>query len=237
MATKKVKGAYLTPFERVGGGVFLFLYLLVMPLLMDVIFQGVERLMDVTITPATEHAVYYYVMFAVTLIIFYTFIGKNTQRFFGDLNRTFSTFAMALVAFYGCNELLFRVTRLLWGNGTNLNDVAISAQIDGAPRTTVLIVVFLAPFVEEVLFRGYVFGSLRDHSKPVAYGVSCLLFALLHVFQFAAGDLLSMSRVLLLVQYLIPGLVLAWAYDRAGNLWAPVLTHMTVNALYVWTVW
>ena len=75
------------------------------------------------------------------------------------------------------------------GTAWNLNDVSISAQISGEPRTTVLIVVFLAPFIEEVLFRGYVFGSLRDHSRVVAYVVSCVLFAFLHVWQFAAGDL------------------------------------------------
>ena len=237
MASKKVKGSYLTPFERIGGGIFFFLYLLVMPLLMDYIFLGVERLLDTSISPASEHVIYYYVMFAITLIIFYNFIGKNTQRFFGNLNHTLATWGMALVALYGFNELLFRVTRLLWGNALNLNDMAISAQIDGEPRTTLLIVVFLAPFVEEVLFRGYVFGSLRDHSRAVAYVVSCVLFAFLHVWQFAAGDLLNFSRILLLLQYLVPGLVLCWSYDRSGNLWAPLLTHMAANALHVWANW
>ncbi len=237
MATKKVKGSYLTPFERIGGGIFFFLYLLVMPLIMDYIFLGIERLLGTAISETSEQCIYYYVMFAVTLIIFYNFIGKNTQRFFGNLNQTLSTWGMALVAFYGLNELLFRVARLLWGSAVNLNDVSISAQIPGEPRVTVLIVVFLAPFIEEVLFRGYVFGSLRDHSRVVAYVVSCVLFAFLHVWQFAAGDLLSISRILLLVQYLVPGLVLCWSYDRCGNLWAPILTHMTVNALYVWANW
>ena len=47
--------------------------------------------------------------------------------------------------------------------------MTISAQIEDAPRTTLLIVVFLAPFVEEVLFRGLVFGNLRDKSRVVAY--------------------------------------------------------------------
>ena len=63
--------------------------------------------------------------------------------------------------FYGLNELTYRLTRLVVGNHTNLNDMTISAQIDAAPRTTLLIVVILAPFVEEVLFRGLVFGNLR----------------------------------------------------------------------------
>lgn len=237
MATKKVKGSYLTPFEQIAGGIFFFLYLLVMPLIMDTVFQWVERLMGTTISAQAEDAIYYYVMFAITLLIFYNFIGKNAQRFFGELNRTFCALGTGLVALYGLNELMYRLTRLLFGNTTNLNDMAISAQIDGTPLTTLLIVVFLAPFVEEVLFRGYVFGSLRDHSRAVAYVVSCLLFAFLHVWQFASGEILSVSRFLLLVQYLIPGLVLAWTYDRAGNLWGSIFLHMAANALYVWTAW
>ena len=68
----------------------------------------------------------------------------------------------------------------LMDNQTNLNDVNISAQIDTAPRTTLIIVLLLAPFVEEVLFRGLVFGGLRNRSRVVAYLVSCLLFAFLH---------------------------------------------------------
>ena len=55
-----------------------------------------------------------------------------------------------------------------------------------APRSTVLIVVFLAPVVEEALFRGYVFGNLREYSRGAAYLVSCLVFALIHVWPFFA---------------------------------------------------
>ena len=40
--------------------------------------------------------------------------------------------------------------------------------------------------------------------------------------------------MVLLVQYLVPGLVLAWTYDRCGSLWGPILLHMAVNALSVW---
>lgn len=58
------------------------------------------------------------------------------------------------IALYGLNELVYRLTRLLVNNHTNLNDSTISAQIHDAPRVTLLIVIFLAPFVEEVLFRG-----------------------------------------------------------------------------------
>ena len=115
-------------------------------------------------------------------------------------------------------------------NQTNLNDTTISAQIEVAPHMTLLIVIFLAPFVEEVLFRGLVFGNLRRKSAAVGYLVSCLLFALLHVWQFAVVNR-DITYFLLMLQYLVPGLVLAWVYDRTGTLWTSIGLHAAANAL------
>ena len=35
------------------------------------------------------------------------------------------------------------------------------------------------------------------------------------------------------VKYLVPGLVLAWAYDHTGTLWSSILLHAAANALHV----
>lgn len=67
----------------------------------------------------------------------------------------------------------------------------------------------------------------------VAYLVSCLLFALLHVWQFAVVQR-DITYFLLMVQYLVPGLVLAWAYDHTGTLWSSILLHAAAKALSVW---
>ena len=233
---KKTASPWLTDFERIAGGVFFLLYLIVFPLLMGWIFRGVELLLGISLSQSEENALYYYVAFVLTILIFYNCIGKTTHRVFSGLGHTLAAAGVGIVAFYGLNELLYRLTSVALGNQLNLNDITISAQIHDAPRPTLLIVIFIAPFVEEVLFRGYVFGMLRGHSRILAWGVSCVLFAFLHVWQLAAGSW-SLWTVVLLVQYLVPGLVLCWSYDRCGNLWAPILTHMAVNALYVWANW
>ena len=139
--------------------------------------------------------------------------------------------AIGLVALYGLNELVYRLTRLVVSNQTNLNDTTISAQIEDAPHMTLLIVIFLAPFVEEVLFRGLVFGNLRRKSAAVGDLVSCLL----HVWQFAVVNR-DITYFLLMLQYLVPGLVLAWVYDRTGTLWTSIGLHAAANALSAWTL-
>lgn len=230
---KHKSGPYMSPGEQIAGTVFFVIYLVVLPFATAPLFRLVERLLAVSISESLQNAIYYYTLFAVTLVIFHGFIGRTTRNFFDHLGGACKSVLVGLVGLYGLNELVYRLTRLLVNNHTNLNDSTISAQIHDAPRVTLLIVIFLAPFVEEVLFRGLVFGNLKHKSRTVAYAVSCLLFALLHVWQFAVVRQ-DVTYFLLMVQYLVPGLVLSWAYDHTGTLWSSIFLHAAANALSVW---
>lgn len=230
---KRKSSPYMSPGEQIAGTVFFVIYLVVLPFATASLFRLAERLLAVSISPSLQNAIYYYTLFVVTILIFHGFIGRTTRNFADNLGNACKAIVVGLIALYGLNELMYRLTRLLVNNHTNLNDSTISAQIHDAPRVTLLIVIFLAPFVEEVLFRGLVFGNLKHKSRAVAYAVSCLLFALLHVWQFAVKRQ-DITYFLLMVQYLVPGLVLAWAYDHTGTLWSSVLLHAAANALSVW---
>ena len=232
---KKKAASYMTPGEQIGGVVFLMIYLVVLPFATDPLFRFVGGLLDVSISATVQNMVYYYVLFAVTLIIFHKFIGRTSRNFADNLGVACRSMLVGLIGLYGLNELVYRLTRLAIDNRTNLNDTTISAQIQDAPRVTLLIIVFLAPFVEEVLFRGLVFGNLKSKSRVVAYLVSCLLFALIHVWQFAVVQQ-DITYFLLMVQYLVPGAVLAWAYESSGTLWASIGLHAAANALSAWTL-
>ena len=227
---KRGHSAYMTPGEQIAGTVFFVIYLLVLPFATAPLFRLAERLLAVSISPSLQNAIYYYTLFAVTILIFHGFIGRTTRNCADNLGNACKAVVVGLIALYGLNELVYRLTRLLVNNHTNLNDSTVSAQIHDAPRVTLLIVIFLAPFVEEVLFRGLVFGNLRGKSRTVAYLVSCLLFALLHVWQFAVVNR-DLTYFLLMIQYLVPGLVLAWVYDHSGTLWTSIGLHAAANAL------
>ena len=225
----------MTAGEQIAGTVFFVIYLLVLPFAAGPMFRLAAELLGTHIDPGFQNALYYYILFAVTLIIFHGFLGRTSRKLADNLGLACKTLVVGLIALYGLNELVYRLTRLVSAAQTNLNDVSISAQIDDAPHMTVLIVVFLAPFVEETLFRGLVFGNLKDKSRTVAYLVSCLLFALLHVWQFAVVNR-DLTYFLLMVQYLVPGLVLAWVYDHSGTLWTSIGLHAAANALSAWVL-
>ena len=227
---RKAASASMNHTERLAGTIFFVVYLLVMPLLAQRLFSLFELLLDTQIGAELQNALYYYLLFAVTLIIFHRYIGHTTSRLLDNLDRAAITLFLGLLIFYGANELLYRVFHVFFHSRANLNDVTIAAQVNAAPRTTALIVIFLAPFVEEILFRGLVFGCLREKSAVVGYAVSALLFAFLHVWTFALSSW-DASYFALMLQYLAPGLVFAWAYDRSGTLWTSILLHAIVNAL------
>ena len=227
---RKAASASMNHTERLAGTIFFVVYLLVMPLLAQRLFSLFALLLDTQIGAEKQNALYYYLLFAVTLIIFHRYIGHTTSRLLDNLDRAAVTLFLGLLIFYGANELLYRVFHVFFHSRANLNDVTIAAQVSAAPRTTALIVIFLAPVVEEVLFRGLVFGCLREKSAVVGYAVSALLFAFLHVWTFALSSW-DASYFALMLQYLAPGLVFAWAYDHSGTLWTSILLHAIVNAL------
>lgn len=229
---KKQSSLYMTATEQIAGVVFFVIYLMVLPFATAPIFRLAERLLATDLSPAMENMIYYYVLFAVTVVIFHAFLGRTTRYLFDRFPLVGKTLLAGMVAHYGLNELVYRLVNLVISSRTNLNDTTISAQIDDAPRSTLLIVIFLAPFVEEVLFRGLVFGNLKNKSRLTAYAVSCLLFALLHVWQFAVHHQ-DVTYFLVMVQYLVPGVVLAWAYEHSGTLWTAIGVHAAVNALSV----
>ena len=233
---KKKSTSYMTPGEQIAGVIFFVIYLLVLPFVTAPFFRLLERLLGMTLSSATENMIYYYALFAVTVIIFHRFIARTSRHLVDNLTGAIKTLAVGLVALYGLNELVYRLLNVAMNSHTNLNDYTISAQIQDAPRVTTLILVLLAPFVEEVLFRGLVFGCLKGKSRAVAYLLSCSLFALLHVWQFAVVHK-DITYFLLMVQYMVPGAVLAWSYDRSGSLWTPIGLHAAVNALATWAMW
>ena len=94
---------------------------------------------------------------------------------------------------------------------------------DPAPVHVVLgmfAVVVAAPLGEEVLFRGFLFGSLRGRVGFVAAAaISAGAFALFHV------------TPLLVVVMVFVGFALAWLYEWRGSVIAPIGAHAMFNVI------
>ena len=86
-------------------------------------------------------------------------------------------------------------------------------------------VAVIAPFFEEILFRGFVYNQARDRfGIPVAVSLSATLFAFVH---FSLGSFLPIYAL---------GVVLALAYEASGNLTSSILIHGIWNGVTAWFV-
>jgi len=86
--------------------------------------------------------------------------------------------------------------------------------------TMVFIAVIIAPLTEEIIFRGYIYGTLKKHIDPfISILVTSIIFALIHD---------SLWGIILLI---IVGIVLNIAYEATGSLWTPIILHMLFNGM------
>ena len=92
--------------------------------------------------------------------------------------------------------------------------------------------VFLVPIAEESLYRGLLFCGFHRKSRIVAYILSTVVFALIHVSGYI-GEVSPSFFALSLLQYLPAGVCLAWAYEKTDTIWTPILMHMTINLLSI----
>jgi membrane protease YdiL (CAAX protease family) len=143
----------------------------------------------------------------------------------------FRSFSVRRAAFWivGSMVLIFAVnilySSIITAFHLNLqtNDQVILARSQQAPLTTyatLLVAVFIAPFCEEVFFRGFVLPGLRHRmSAALAIILSALLFAIAHV------DPGSFAVLLVI------GLLLGFVRWRTASIWPGILLHMLNNGI------
>jgi uncharacterized protein len=127
-----------------------------------------------------------------------------------------------ILAILGVNNLYQYIITVLHLN-IQTNDQVLLQQSKGAPLTTysiLLAAVVIAPFCEEVFFRGFVFPGLR-RDMPVGWAIiiSSLLFAVTH------ADPGSFAVLFII------GLALAFLRWRTKSIWPGMLLHMLNNGI------
>lgn len=112
-------------------------------------------------------------------------------------------------------------------NASQAQDTGFSKIL--APSNAILVflsLVVIAPIAEEIIFRGYLFGTLR-RSLPVwaAAVLTSLVFGLIHLQWNVGVDVFVMSLVSCFLRY------------KTGSLWASILLHMAKNGLAFYTLY
>jgi len=84
----------------------------------------------------------------------------------------------------------------------------------------ILMLIFMAPVVEEIFFRGCLYGALRKkHGVFFSIMISSIFFALMH------GYLFNFLYILFM------GIMGAWIYEKRKSLTAPIFFHFLWNGM------
>ncbi|MEG0766016.1 MAG: CPBP family intramembrane glutamic endopeptidase, partial [Pseudoflavonifractor sp.] len=214
----------MTDSERKRGWVFFGLYILVLPYLTAI----AQRLIfgDGESPVAEANIIYYGLLFALALLVFWSFLRHGFTLLLDWLPENLFAIATGL----GGWAVLSFLVGLLPMPVENPVPMQYLQEYAISPTATVLLVVLLMPLIEETLFRGLVFGSLRRYSRVLAYVVSVLVFAFCSVWRYALG--FGDAQFLLLgLQYLPAGLALAWCYDNGGSIWGTIGLRMAMSGI------
>lgn len=205
-----------------------------------IIFKFLIKLYTLYVTSdvAVENInVYYNVLVAsssaiIILFLFRDFIKENWKIFKENfLENIIWIMTIGLAAVY-----LFSFVGEIFVNvllPSNLQEASNQTLVETLVSYNVGLMAFnaviLAPIVEELLFRGLIFNTLRQKNVLLAHLISAFLFGFLHVYSYIlAGD---MTEWIKLIPYMMAGFAFSFAYEKRQTIIAPIMLHSLKNLI------
>lgn len=112
----------------------------------------------------------------------------------------------------------------------NVSDIiSHNVMVGGGTQflSDLLIIVIAAPIVEEVVFRGFIYSTIREKAGVwIGAFAGSLIFAVLHYYSWIG-----------VVYIFFAGLVYTMLYQKSGSLWPPIVVHMLGNLLITLNIW
>lgn len=213
--------------QKIAGLVYLPFHMFILPLFLGMAATWLPG----GLSELTQNIIYYALGFVFCLAVMWKYLRGAfdimlDNPFTSIASMVFGYFMYFLLSFLAVGVLI----ALLGDALSNPNNDAIQSLSESSPRAVLGLAVFIAPVVEEVLFRGAVFGSLRTKHRTWAFIISIGLFALYHVWQYALVSMDAMT-LLYIIEYIPAGYVLAWVYEKTNCIWIPIFLHMLINIL------
>lgn len=225
----------MTRRERLAALVYLPIHFAVMPFAASLLF--IKFYGSLTLSTVTFG---YYALGTVLMLLFeFRFLRREFDTLCDRPLRCVYTVFIGYGLMLVLNMFVMNLLYLVIGDAAetmsldNPNNSAVFGLLDEQYGITAATTIFLAPILEEILFRGGLFGTLRHRNRAAAYIVTVLLFSLYHVWQSAFVDWRSL---LFIVQYIPVSCVLCWAYERTDTIWTPIFLHMFINFMSIQAV-
>lgn len=215
---------------------FLILQLLLLPLgshLLVHLFQAAQPVHGLL---RGWYQVFSMLIVAVSLIVYSRWLGKGS-RWLQKAGR-FRNILLGMLSWLIAYPVIILFTQVMgivlhdW-LGYEMHEQLAVNQVQSVKEYPALLTVFVlclitvVPFIEEVLFRGYLQESLQPFVRPwTAVVITALIFALFH-FSLTQG----ISNLLILGALFILALLLGYLKERQASLWSSLALHATFNGI------
>lgn len=191
------------------------------------------------------------VLFAVLWIVLYCVIVGTVRGNFGDESGVqmlvLIAFAAGITFFVKQNHLeekyglagwprswkryLFFIPMWILATG-NIWD-GISPSFKGSALVFAMVSMALVGFVEEMIFRGFLFKAMLIKNRPaVAVGVSALTFGIGHIINLLTGQA-SVETGVQIVWAIVWGLVFTMVFYRSGSIIPCIIAHSMIDVFSV----
>lgn len=215
--------------ESVRGWIFFLLYLVVFPPLMGLVHRSIGEEFPV----AEANVVYYLLCVTLIFLVFWGYLKDSFSHFLDHLPESFFALITGFVGMMLLQGAIFFVPFPV----DNPNTYSYPVQYILSPQATIAVLVILIPIVEEILFRGLLFGALRSRSRWLAWVVSVVFYCVYCVWQFAFSyGTVDLRYLLLALQMLPAALAFHWCYEKSGSVVASILLHMLANAFFLYII-
>ena len=212
---------------------YIVMWIAVIILQFIMFYMNMEPSGEIIITDAEELrmiSVSNLVLYLSLFIIFLYTLRSYLKNQIIETRKNFFTFiritTLGLLGLFLAVYVSAYVMEYLGVTANSENQEVLNRLIDAAlfdKIALILFSVFLAPFVEEIVFRRAVFGFLENISIPLAIIVSGLSFGFIHVL---SGDFIQ------IIIYGSLGLVLALMYYLSKkNIMTVIAIHMVYNLI------
>ncbi len=131
--------------------------------------------------------------------------------------------------------VIVAITLSSFGIGDSSNETAVNEALKVNPLIQGVTVIFIGPFVEEMIFRGFLYEKVRSligNDKRLI--IWLWVFVVSVLFMLNHCDLEDFQSLKLMASYLIvfvEGLVMTGLYEKDRNIFSSLLLHCCINAI------
>lgn len=175
----------------------------------------------------------YIITAVIALLIFGRFLWDSAKAFFRSVDsRMIYVPVAAVVCTLVGNALISRIIQSFAHSTQSENNASATLLILQNPAKMIIAAVFLAPLIEELIFRAAFFRPIWFKFKTAAVILGIVLFGLHHVWQSVVINQ-DLYELIFILQYLPSTLAMIFGYCMMKNTMGSIFIHMTLNSVSV----